>query len=226
MSNERLKETIEDGSYYKEARRWYNDVFLCPIRSNSFMLGASFSIVVVLIGVLYSIYNVFPLSEEVRVVVHMSNTMDFKAKLQNIESSKKSTKQSVLEFLAKKYVLSREKYDPKTFKSDYYFILRSTGKDNFNAYYEKISKKDDQNLAFLYKKGWRSNIKVISTNYDGKNNFIAVKFLKENYNIITGKGFSKTFEAQLKFYVSNYNFAKSKDAKLNFIVTDYELKEV
>ena len=67
MSKSRIEESVEDGSYFKEAINWYNDVFLYPLRSNAFMMGAGASISVVFLFVLYSLWNVFPLSEQVRV---------------------------------------------------------------------------------------------------------------------------------------------------------------
>jgi type IV secretion system protein VirB8 len=220
------KDKIESGDYFVEARNWYNSIFLSPIKINAFVYGASISIIMVLFFISYSLYNIFPLSEEVRIVVHLESTRDFIPVLKSLKDPGKSTKQSVLEYLSTKYVKSREIYNPKTFKKNYYFILRSTEKNLFNKYYDNISKKNDQNPSLLYKKGDRSKFFMISNTYDGDNNFITVNFSKQNYNVNTGKESWQKLQARLKFDVSDYNFAKSENARLSFIVTDYEIREI
>lgn len=220
------KEKIESGEYFIEARRWYNSIFLSPIKTNAFIYGASISIVIVLFSISYSLYNIFPLSEKIRVVTFLENTIEYTPVLKNISNPGKTTKQSVLEYLATKYVKSREVYDPRTFKRDYYFILRSTEKKLFDKYYNDIAKKNDKNLSVLYKKGNRSKFSLISNTYDGDSNFITVNFSKQNYNVNTGKESLQKFQARLKFDVSDYNFEKSENSRLSFIVTDYEVREI
>ncbi len=220
------KDKIESGDYFIEARKWYNNIFLSPIKTNAFIYGSTISIVTALLFVFYSLYNVFPLSEQVRIVVSLEDTMNFVPVVKNISDPNKTVKESVLEYLTNKYVQSRETYDPKTFKRNYYFILRSTEKNLFNKYYDDISKKNDDNPAVLYKNGNRDKFFLISNTYDPDNNFITVNFLKENYNVHTGEKSSQKFQAMLKFNVSDYNFAESKNAKLSFIVTDYEVKKI
>ena len=226
MDQQSLKKSIESGEYFIEARKWYNNMFLFPIRYNSFMLGISLSIIIVLFFTFHSLYNIFPLSETVQVVVPLNNTLDFVPMLKNISEPGKSTKQVVLEYLATKYIQARETYDPATFKANYYYILRSTDKKLFNDYYENISNAGEQSPALLYKKGLRSKIEVISETYDANNNFIAVNFVKQNYNLLTGENSVQQFEAKIQFLVSDYNFAESENARLNFIVTGYEISEI
>ena len=226
MVKNRIEESIEDGSYFKEAIHWYNEVFLYPLRSNAFMMGAGVSISVVFLFILYSLWGVFPLSEQVRVVVKTSDTLSRQVRLESVGSAAEDTKEAVVDYLVTKYINAREIYDPTTYESDYYFILSSTEKNIFNDYYDKISKKSAWNPAVLYKKGFRGDIRVMSTHYDSKNNVVDVKFNKQNYNIYSGERSSENFSARVQFYLSDYNFEKSKDANLNFIVTDYEVEKV
>lgn len=226
MAKNLIEESIEDGSYFKEAIHWYNEVFLYPLRSNAFMMGAGVSISVVFLFILYSLWNVFPLSEQVRVVVKIPDTLSRQVRLESLGVSGENTKDAVVEYLVMKYIKSREIYDPTTYRSDYYFILRSTEKNIFNDYYEMISRKGEENPAVSYKKGFRSNVDILSTNYDPKNNVVDVKFNKQNYNIYSGERSSENFSARVQFYLSDYNFEESKDANLSFIVTDYEVEKV
>jgi type IV secretory pathway component VirB8 len=226
MSKNRIEESVEDGSYFKEALHWYNDVFLYPMRSNAFMMGAGISISVVFLFVLYSLWNVFPLSEQVGIIVRVPNTLSKQVKLENIDESGENTEKSIMEYLVTKYINAREVYEPNRYKSNYYFILRSTEKNIFNSYYEAMSQKDESHPAALYKNGERSKIDVISTSYDPNAKIIAVKYNKQNYNIYTNARSSEAFEAKVNFYVSDYDFKESKDANLSFIVTNYEVEKV
>lgn len=226
MDQKRIKENIENGRYFVEARKWYNSVFLFPIRGNAFMLGSSISIILVLFFVFYGLYNIFPLSQQVKVVVFINDTITYSPYVRNISESGKSAQEAILEYLAEKYVKSREIYDPMKFKQNYNYILRSSDKKIFDEYYNRISNKDDNNPAVLYKNGDRDTFRTISKTYDAKNNFIVLKFAKENYNIISGKKAVQDFVANIGFYVSDYDFSESKNGRVNFIVTHYEVQEI
>jgi type IV secretory pathway component VirB8 len=226
MSKNRIEESVEDGSYFKEALHWYNDVFLYPMRSNAFMMGAGISISIVFLFVLYSLWNVFPLSEQVRIVVRVPNTLSQRVKLENIYTSGEKTEKSIMEYLVTKYINAREIYEPNRYKSNYYFILRSTEKSIFNSYYKAMSQKGANHPAALYKSGERSKIDIISTSYDPDAKIVAVKYNKQNYNIYTKDRSAEAFEAKVSFYISDYDFKESKDANLSFIVTSYEVEKV
>jgi len=226
MDQKRIKENIENGRYFIEARKWYNSVFLSPVRGNAFMLGSSISIILLLFFVFYGLYNTFPLSQQVKVVVFVNNSIEYSPFVKNISKAGMSAKESILEYLVEKYVKSREIYDPTKFKQNYHYILRSSDKKIFDEYYNKVSSKGGDSPAVLYKNGDRDVFYNISKSYDAKNNFIVLKFAKENYNIVSGKRVTKDFVAKIGFYVSGYNFSEVKNGRLNFIVTHYEVQEI
>jgi len=226
MNQQSLKDSVETGQYFVEARTWYNNIFLFPIRHNAFLLGVSLSIVLVLIFVSYGLYNTFPLSQKVQIIVPLENTLQYSPKIKDISSPGRSNKEVVLEYLVQKYITARETYDPRTFKKNYYYVMRSTNKALFNNYYAKMSDNGPQGPSSLYKNGLRSKIEFISQVYDGNNNFITVNFAKQNYNLITGTSSLQQFTAKVQFAVSDYDFSESENARLSFIVTDYEITEL
>lgn len=226
MDQRRIKESIDNGQYFIEARKWYNNVFLSPIRGNAFMLGSSISIILVLFFVFYGLYNIFPISQQVKVVVFLEDTMNYSPYIRNISSQGKTSEESILEYLAEKYVQSREVYDPTKFKQSYNYILRSSDKKIFDEYYHKVISGDADNPVVLYKNGDRDTFCNISKTYDAKNNFIVLKFTKENYNVVSGARSTKDFVAKIGFYVSGYNFSEFKKGRVNFIVTHYEVRQI
>jgi type IV secretion system protein VirB8 len=226
MDQQSLRENIETGAYFVEARKWYNSVFLSPIRHNALMFAVLISVGVMLLFVGYGIYQSFPLVQPTQIVVNMEDTLKYSATVKDISQPGRSTKELILSYLAEKYVLSREVYDPTTFKSHYFFIMRSTAKDLFNQYYASISNTNDpNNPSILYKNGFRNKINFISYIYDATNNLIAVNFVKQTYNLNTGISKEDKLQATIGFTTSDYDFNVAKNTRFNFIVTNYAIAQ-
>jgi len=226
MDQQSLKENIETGTYFVEARKWYNYVFLSPIRHNALMFAILISVGVMVLFVGTGIYKSFPLIQPTQIVVNMEDTLDSTSIVRNLSKPGYGTQELILGHLAEKYVLSREIYDPNTFKTNYFFIMRSTDKDLFNQYYESISNVNDpNNPGTLYKNGFRTKIKFISYIYDAKNNLIAVNFIKQTYNLNTGISKEEALQAKIGFTTSDYDFNVAKNTRFNFIVTNYAIEQ-
>ncbi len=229
-TNKFISQEIDSGRYFSEAREWYKYVFVKPASDAAFMIVVSSIVLIVLTISLSSIYSIYPMIQKVKIVVFLEDTINFYPNLKRISDQNKTVKQAVIEYLCSKYVKSKEGYDKKKFKANYNFILRSSAKNIFANYYQKLTEENeddtDYSIAKLNKIGGKINIEIISTSFDKKNNRVTVKFHKKIYNKV-GKALSDLIlEAQIKYYISDYDFTKSTNTKLKFIVTQYELKQI
>ena len=129
---------IENGQYFAEAIVWYNKVFIFPLRDACIMQIFAYLLLVAVTIMLFNVYRVFPLVAQVKVVVTVNDTINFIPKIVTASPSG-STKEFIVSNLAEKYLKSREGYNPRRFKSDYLFVLRSSSKQIFDNYYSYIN---------------------------------------------------------------------------------------
>lgn len=233
-----IAEEIESKRYFLEARKWYADIFLQPTRDAALMIIASTALIFIVTFTMYNVSNVFPLSKKVDVVLSLRDTIKYYATLKNISEGDKSTKQVVTEYLCANYVKARESYNTNRFPANYYFVLHSSSKEIFDVYHKYITESNDSPIM-LHKNGYTVEIETISSSLNTQNDSsnieldgskkydsVNVKFTKKVYDASKALISSSNLEANVMFYLSDYDFSKSVSSKLDFIVTHYDVKEI
>lgn len=244
---------IDDGSYFTEARIWYNEVFLRPAVMTAVMRFLAYVIITLSVIVAYNIHNNFPLVRKVNIVARLMDTAKHYPVIKKLDDSK-GIKQAVIRYLAERYIEARERYTPDYFVRNYFFIQQSSEKTVFEEYYNGLKQSTDEALE-LYKKGYNVAITPISFEYDAKKKQISVVFekkitskKKKIADILTyeatmiAKGEKLTeklikseeeevidrlkLKATMTFFMSDYNFNESITKNLVFIVTSYKLEQM
>jgi type IV secretory pathway component VirB8 len=221
-----IADSIESGEYFVEGMKWYNKVFVYPLKISVMMrlMGYIAIILAVIMGI--NLYRVFPLVTKVNIITHLDNTIVFFPKLSFPTDPKKTTRQFIVESLSAKYVRSRESYDPIGFKNNYMFLLKSSSKNIFDTYYQYITSKNPSNPLNLYLKKHITKVKILQKNSVPDVNKVTIIFNKDIFDIFGAFQYSSKWKADIEFYLSNYNFNESTDAKLDFIVTKYTTGEI
>ncbi|NRA73533.1 MAG: hypothetical protein HRU36_02145 [Rickettsiales bacterium] len=226
--DERAKEiakAVDTGEYFSEAMNWYNRVFVYPLRDSVIMRLIGYVAIGILAFMLINIYRMFPLTEKVEVLAHLSDTINFFPRIIRADDSK-TTRQFVTEELAARYVNGRESYDSRRFKNDYVFILKSSSKKVFDKYYKYISSKDLGSPLSLSIDNKITKVKILSKESVSDANKVTVTFEKTIFDIFGAFQSSSKWKADIEFYLSNYDFSESTNAKLDFIVTKYTVSEM
>jgi type IV secretory pathway component VirB8 len=227
MDNRVIVRTVNDGRYFVLALKWYNSMFLMPARGAAILQLLCTALLLLLCVSLYNLYSVFPLSKNIDVVMFLNDTISFYPRIKNIAEENKSTKQVVSEYLCAKYVAARETYLAKKFESKYQFIMNCSSKEVFDKYYSFLSTTNSDSPLTLYKNNTKADIEIIShhTTKVNNDNLVTVVFNKKIYAQTGNMISQKRRIATLKFYLSEYDFSKSTNAKLDFIVTEYNVKD-
>ncbi|MBP9791918.1 MAG: hypothetical protein KBC27_01770 [Rickettsiales bacterium] len=215
---------IEDGSYFIEAKKWYNEIFLRPAVMNAIMRFVAYIVIFVSIIAIYHINNSFPLSRKVTVVVNLANTLKYYPVIKKLKTSA-GIRRSVVDYLSVKYIKARETYSPDFFSQDYYFVQRSSQTQVFNGYYTGLKDKSNEALE-LFNKGFEVQIIPLSTEYDDKNSQILITFEKKVISKEKKLQKNTKFKATITYYMSRYDFGESITTKLDFIVTGYKLDQI
>jgi type IV secretion system protein VirB8 len=223
-----IAEEIESGAYFVEARHWYNRIFVYPLRAYALMRLMSYAAIVIAVAMAWNVYRVFPLVTELKVIARVNNAALFYPTLLKPNDSHKTTRQFVTESLVAKYVNARESYVPERYKTNYNFLLKSSAKKIFDDYYSYITSKKADSPLNLYLKKQVVKVRVLKTESDPDPdaNKVTVTFDKDIFSVYGELQSSSRWKADIEFYLSKYDFSKSVEAKLDFIVTNYAVSEV
>ena len=223
-NSEFITKIVNDGTYFVMAREWYQDMFLRPVRAAALMTALGISFISLTTVILYNLYNIFPISKQVDVVVFLNDTINFYAQLTNISEENKSTKQVVTEYLCAKYIKAREGYSSKNYVANYYFVSNCSSKEVFNKYFDTIDTKNPESPLVIYKNTGRVDVEILSCTMNDHD--IIIIFNKKNYGTDGNLVSQSKLQATMKIYLSNYDWSKSTNTKLDFIVTQYDVKNL
>lgn len=221
-----IADDIESGKYFTEARFWYNRVHLQPLSETSVMSLIVAVLAAIVLLVSYNLYAIFPEKTKVQTVLYLPSTLEKYPVLSNIAQPGKTTKQVVVEYLCGRYVLARESYNYNSLIYGYNFIFRSSSKQLFDAYYQNLALANPNSPIVLYKEDKTVTVDIDEENIQADTGNGVVKFTstirdKQGKMISTAK-----WMAELSFYIDNYDFSKSINAPLSFIVTKYDVKQI
>jgi type IV secretory pathway component VirB8 len=117
-----------------------------------------------------------------------------------------------------------ESYEEDRFKTNYAFIMRSSAKNIFEKYYAFITSSDVNSPATLSLKGQQQKIDVLQTQYN--DNKVTVVFNKSRYDQLGQLIVVSKWQADIEFYLSDYDFAQPVTSTLDFVVTNYLVHEL
>lgn len=225
-SAKEIARAIDSGEYFAEAKQWYNKVFVYPLKHSATMRIMCYATIAISVLMLINLYQIFPLVSNVNIIAHLNDTVNFLPKLVRSTDSRKTNRQFVSEELCAKYVASREGYNPSNFKTNYIFLLKSSSKEIFDVYYKYITSKDPYNPLNLYLKKHITRINILKKESVSDVNKVTVIFDKDIFDVFGAFQYSSRWEADIEFYLSQYDFNESTNAKLDFIVTKYIVNEI
>lgn len=110
-----VKESVDDGSYFKDAFDWYAISYILPIAERSFFMFLSI-LSALIVYVLISIFSsVLPLTEEVPIVIKAKDSARYKPIISSIKNKDEAETldETVLRFLAINFVKDREEHNYK-----------------------------------------------------------------------------------------------------------------
>ncbi len=228
-TKESISCSIDDGSYFTEAYKWYTDIFIRPVVVGSLMRLISYAAIVCLIFGVYVIYTSFPIITTTNVIAFLPSTLHYEAKVSPLKQSGSTIREDALIYLANKYIKAREEYvDAVFFKPNYYFVQRSSEVGIFDSYYAMLI--GDNSPWKLFQQGIRSEVRIVNSRYDDKYKRVYINFEKAIIdNRIREKAGDdsseqlqwQAFNATLDVYMSQYDFNHSVNQSIEFIVTSY-----
>jgi type IV secretion system protein VirB8 len=218
-----IAEDIDSGKYFAEARQWYNKIYLQPLSETSILVTIVTILLAVFLITSYNLYSVFPRVRQVNTMVFLPSTLYVYPTIKNIAQAGKTTKQVVAEYLCGKYIQARESYDYSTLIYNYNFIFRSSTKPLFDSYYQNLIISNPSSPIVLYKDTQIITTAINNTVVDLNTGTATVRFTTTLYDHQSKIISTNQWVATIGFYLDNYDFSKSINSQLNFIVTKYNV---
>lgn len=139
-----LTERIESGEYFREARSWYDLVYLSPISQRIFFIVvASFACLFMLFAVI-SVLNLLPISPRVPFAIYNDKPMQLHPKMTRFKKATEPANPAILRFYLTSYVQKREGYSASRILANRAFILRHSVPDVGARYSKQISQSNPQ----------------------------------------------------------------------------------
>lgn len=218
-----MKELIESGEYFRQARIWYNSLYVLPYTLRSLVI-VIFCIVTTLITLLaFNIKMLFPLSRQIIYTINVDDKTNLAAEIIKADSYKDDTIKSIAKIFIQTYINIREGYKYQGLSQRMLYIRNTSTKALYDNYasYLSLDNKDSPVLKLqrdAIKEIEIKNISFISDD-NAKVKFNA-KSIKNNGDIVA----DNDYEAELSFILDEVNINASHNTPFNFTVSDYKTK--
>lgn len=218
-----LKEYIETGEYFTDARHWYKYKYIHPFSQRSFIFILSVIICVLFVGVVININSLFPSVIQVKYSISATTSANKTAQIIRANQIKNDPQSSVTDILIKNYVLSREKYSYSDLKKQFIFVKNNSTHIVFRRFYNFMNIDNPSSPVLKYQKNTKRTAKIISTSYPSKTKAV-VKFNSIVQNSAGEITEDIVWQATIDYEIDKINPNLPSGSRFNFTVTDYQLK--
>ena len=218
-----LKEYIETGEYFTDARHWYKYKYIHPFSQRSFIFILSVIICVLFVGVVININSLFPSVIQVKYSISATTSANKTAQIIRANQIKNDPQSSVTDILIKNYVLSREKYSYSDLKKQFIFVKNNSTRIVFRRFYNFMNIDNPSSPVLKYQKNTKRTAKIISTSYPSKTKAV-VKFNSIVQNSAGEIAEDIVWQATIDYEIDKINPNLPSGSRFNFTVTDYQLK--
>lgn len=216
------QEYIKSGEYFVDARQWYIHKYTYPITQRSINCVLAFAIFLLLICIIYNIYNIFPLKTPVRYTV-LAESEQTTSSIIPADQIPNNSLGSIADIMVKNYVNTREKYDVLSLKNQFQFIKNTSTRMVFKDFYNFMNIDNPLSPMMRYQKYVKRTIKIISSTYPQKDAAV-VRFIASAKDSMGEVFENSEWQATLNFQIDRIDVSLPPDTKFNFFVTSYKLK--
>lgn len=242
--NQFIKQSVKDGSYFKDAVEWYVFRYVNPICERTMLFFIAILCLLISYVLINIIFNSLPLVEHVPVVIKAKDTSKYIPVIKSLRNSEdiRTVDEAVVKYLLIQYLKNREEFDftkadIEVLNKKFAAIRNNSSISEYRAF-QAFMDKDNPSSPI---KNWGKNItrliqvsafsfKRIELNnfVDRAKDFMSIEIPEEveiRYNVINfDNGTSdnnQKYVAKIKFKFSGID-AKNPKKDLEFTVVEYK----
>lgn len=172
IDHQEIAEKIRDASYFTEARKWYDVVYLNPIAERVFFIVLTILAGIIFLFSLAALNGLMPLNPSQEVVYKIPDIVNLNAQIKPLKTtSTEDPNQALLRYFLTEYIRSREEYSEQEFRRNYRHVQQQSTPGVLNAYTRQVSPSNPRSPLVLYEKHSTRSVE-----------FRGLKFSPENPN--------------------------------------------
>lgn len=219
---ESIKELIESGKYYADAKSWYRHKYIQPISQRSYVLLFSSVAIVVFLGIVVNIRGLLPMTVQIKYLINADASANKTAQILNANQIKNSPATSIADILIKNYVLKRESYKYEDLKQQFVFVKNNSTRIVFRKFYNFMNIDNPTSPVMTYQKSISRTATILSTKYPAPNKAI-VKFGTTAQDSSGTQVENIVWQATIDYEMDDINPNLPNNTRFNFTITDYQL---
>jgi type IV secretion system protein VirB8 len=252
---EALRETIESGAYFENARKWYSELFHTPIAQRSYYIIIILLAVTNVYYAILSFTGVFPIVVPVPFITYSNNVWEDLPRIRRLSTDAKEDKNvAVMKFFIASYVENRESYDLSQFELRYRNIWSQSTKEVFDEYKNQIDASNPYSFYRQFTNVSKRVIDVDSLEFERTPTISKAHVIFEArvISLATGEEISHSkWRADYSYKYTNFSVDQSLDSNnsvarffgltgsalkasgekrkvipMTFVVSDYKVKEL
>ena len=245
--NKFIKESVENGSYFKDALEWYMFRYVNPFCERTILLIVAAIAIFVTYNLFFTIKNMLPIKEQLPIIIKAKDEAVYFPVIKKLRDSKniRTVDEAIAKYLLIRYLKEREEYDFRrsdieAVNTKFNIIKNNSSPEEYRDFQSFMNENNPNSPIINFGKNVTRNINIDSFDFkriqinnfiDKTRDFISLEIPTEaevKYEAITtvnGNPTSQTFLNRIFFKFEGVS-AKDKEVKnkkLNFTVTDYKI---
>ena len=226
--NRSVAHNVKNGQYFKDAREWYVQKYLCPITERTILVIMMSVLLFAAFVTITSIFSTLPIERQVPFIVKVSNSIDYYSVIKRIGINSEDPQRPLTEHLISNYVLGRESYDYSKLEAQKKRVKGSSSKQVYKRFIADLSINNPTSPILLYQQEIQRTVEILSVTLQSSDKSFdsaLVKFKATLNNGRTGQKDTSIYSALIAFTISDINEISQTKTPMQFIVTEYNVQK-
>lgn len=131
---EEITQSIADGSYFQEGRKWYNLLYIGPISERIFFIIIATIALFITFCAVTSVINLLPIKPRIPFVYRARDFIGEIPRMERFKAPNEPANPALIRYFLSTYVNMRESYDEGRFLMRYAFVRQYSDERTFREY--------------------------------------------------------------------------------------------
>jgi type IV secretion system protein VirB8 len=218
-----MRKFIESGEYFKNAKLWYDEIYIMPFVLRSWAILCASIIFLSAFVLAMTINSLYPLNKQIMYAIFVEDSTEFNAKIEPANFFEKDPYKSVSKIFIEKYILEREGYNYNDLTNRMLYVQNNSTKLVFNRYNDYLSIENIQSPVLRFQRYAKRYTEISDVAFFSEEKAV-VRFNAKTYEN-TGRLIEDTdWEAEISFVIDKIDPSILENTPFSFIVSDYKVK--